>query len=238
MRGYFVYKFFNNRDEVIYIGKTVALENRIKTHFSVNGHLPAICYKETKDIYYTKFENNDEMSIYERYLINLHNPKYNTQFNNNTDFGFTLPDLEWTKYDFEHRTIKESESKKFTIMDLYNEYGLASIETIVEFNVRKYILLNRVELNKKSHLKKLVCIDPYTKECVGLFENTKDASSFANAHFGNIYKAARKGNTCGGYWWKYLYEILNDSGNRSTDDTHAKEALPCESASGQYVSST
>ena len=35
----YVYRFINNNKEIIYIGRTQDIENRIREHFSLSGHL-------------------------------------------------------------------------------------------------------------------------------------------------------------------------------------------------------
>ena len=89
-----VYRFLNKDGEVIYIGKATNLKNRISNH----SHLEESCYKEVEKLEYIELQNTDEMSIYERYLINKHNPKYNIEFKNNASFSFELPEKEWKVY--------------------------------------------------------------------------------------------------------------------------------------------
>ena len=91
----YVYKFINNKDEVIYIGRTKSIKKRINNH----RHLPIECYKNTAKIKYAKLNNKDEAAIYERYLINMISPLYNDQFNNKSNFNFELPILKWENYE-------------------------------------------------------------------------------------------------------------------------------------------
>ena len=42
----FIYRFLDEQNQVIYIGKTINLANRIKSH----NHLPKECYANTKKI--------------------------------------------------------------------------------------------------------------------------------------------------------------------------------------------
>jgi hypothetical protein len=99
----YVYKFLNNKGEIIYIGRTKDMNNRQTSH----NHLSQQCYNETKQIQYIELCSYDEMCIYERYLINKITPKYNTEFNNNSDFSFELPEKEWKVYKKEDKPIKE-----------------------------------------------------------------------------------------------------------------------------------
>lgn len=90
----YVYRFLNDKDEIIYIGRSKNLDKRLYNH----NHLPEECYKEIKRIEYAICKNDDESSICERYFINIFSPKYNTQYNNNSKFNFEIPNLEWNKY--------------------------------------------------------------------------------------------------------------------------------------------
>ena len=90
----YVYRFKNLEGNTIYIGKTEDLKSRLNHH----THLPKECYDEISLIEYSKFNNSDEMSIYERYLINIYSPKYNTQYNNGSNFTFKLEEPNWKVY--------------------------------------------------------------------------------------------------------------------------------------------
>lgn len=90
----YVYRFTNSNNEIIYIGKAKDLKNRISNH----NHLPKQCYEERVKIEYIICLNDDESSIYERYLINKLSPKYNTQYDNKSGFSFELPEKEWIDY--------------------------------------------------------------------------------------------------------------------------------------------
>jgi predicted GIY-YIG superfamily endonuclease len=96
---YNIYKFLNKEGEIIYIGQTSNYKNRLNTHLSKNGHLPKGCYDELEQVLIAPCNNRDEMLIYERYLINLLEPKYNNKLNNNNNFRFKLPELNWFKYE-------------------------------------------------------------------------------------------------------------------------------------------
>lgn len=87
----YVYRFWNNEDEIIYIGRSKNLSNRLNNH----THLPRECYDSVCKVEYCKLTSDDESAIYERYLINKHSPKHNTMLNNGSKFNFDLPEVEW-----------------------------------------------------------------------------------------------------------------------------------------------
>ena len=55
----YVYRFLNDKDEIIYIGRSKNLDKRLYNH----NHLPEECYKEIHKIEYVKLNNNDESSF-------------------------------------------------------------------------------------------------------------------------------------------------------------------------------
>lgn len=94
IKGFFVYRFLDKNQNIIYIGKTNSLNSRIAIHFN-NGHLPNRCYEVVHKIEYIETISISEMNVYEIYLINKHRPFYNRINNNGDSFTFQLPDKEW-----------------------------------------------------------------------------------------------------------------------------------------------
>lgn len=66
---YYVYRFVNVDDVIIYVGKTsMPLESRLKAHV----HLPEACYSQVKRVEFIVCESAAEMAIKEIYYINLY----------------------------------------------------------------------------------------------------------------------------------------------------------------------
>lgn len=108
---YYIYKFLNGTSEIIYIGQTTNIKNRIeRQHFTRHGHLPKECYGEVSTIYYAKLNSKTDMDLYERYLISKHTPKFNI-IHNNGGVTLQLNDPNWTRYE------KES-SKRIYLVNL------------------------------------------------------------------------------------------------------------------------
>lgn len=101
--NYYIYKFVDINDEIIYIGKSKNILNRISQHFK-KGHLQEECYTNTKKIYYHAFNTQMDMDVYEIYYINKYLPKYNTEFKpkstTTSDIYNMLTDIEWNEYKF------------------------------------------------------------------------------------------------------------------------------------------
>lgn len=106
---YYVYKFLDNCGDIIYIGRTKDLEQRMTTHFS-NGHLPQNCYNSVSKVYYTEFDNYADMCMYEIYLINTLKPKFNTQYNKDNSVyvsEFKVPDKKWYRYNIGYSSVSD-----------------------------------------------------------------------------------------------------------------------------------
>lgn len=99
MNLYYVYKFLDYKDSLLYIGKTTtSLEYRFSQHFN-NGHLSKDVYNQVNKILYSECLNRDDMSIKERYLVCNLNPKYNTEYNNDGKLNFIIDDFNWKEFE-------------------------------------------------------------------------------------------------------------------------------------------
>ena len=58
---FFLYRFLDNKGNIIYIGRTNDIRRRmLKEHFTNNTHLPDECYLETEKVEYTEIINESE----------------------------------------------------------------------------------------------------------------------------------------------------------------------------------
>ena len=94
---FYVYKFLDQDNNIIYIGRTTGLERRMKEH-KLNGHLSQECYDKVNKIFYSKLGSNVDMKIYESYYISKYKPIYNEKNKSFGDTKLILPDLEWHEY--------------------------------------------------------------------------------------------------------------------------------------------
>lgn len=84
-----IYRFLNNNNEIIYIGKAIDLKLRLSNH----KHLSEECYKERAKIEYFSLDTKDEMDLAERYLIAKIKPKYNVVFKDR-DINFEIKEFD------------------------------------------------------------------------------------------------------------------------------------------------
>jgi predicted transcriptional regulator len=95
---FYVYKFINKEERIIYIGKTNNIKNRISQHLS-KGHLSQECYNEINHIEYAEIDNKTNCCLYEVYYINKYKPKYNKRHKYEDINIIELPELSWKTLD-------------------------------------------------------------------------------------------------------------------------------------------
>ena len=77
-KKYYIYKMYNNKDELLYIGKTHNLYARMNAHFS-NAILNEQPWKqEVYKVEVIELYNQYDIDIIEIYLIGKEKPKYNS----------------------------------------------------------------------------------------------------------------------------------------------------------------
>lgn len=93
MKEYYIYKYLNKNEEIIYIGLTSRpIKKRIKEHEVEE------LQKETYRIEYAKVKTEADMRMYELYYINKYNPKFNTRDLYVDGNQITLPELNFVPY--------------------------------------------------------------------------------------------------------------------------------------------
>lgn len=150
---FYVYRFLDGDDNVIYIGRTNNLVKRMKEHFSENGHLPSECYESVVKVEFIILNNEIDMNIYELYYINLFKPYYNTKDKKETDTEVNLPSKVWRIYiDHEHNENTYSFNLNL-ITSLKNE-----IRTMVKYKSQKILNNEVVIIDYAQWTKKLESI--------------------------------------------------------------------------------
>lgn len=75
--GYYVYLYYDNNGQVLYLGKTKNLERRFREHFYSNRQQEYEYIKKVYSIQYAEFETEINMCKFESYCIDRYNPIYN-----------------------------------------------------------------------------------------------------------------------------------------------------------------
>ena len=75
----FVYKFISDKNQVLYVGKTVNMDARMKNHFSKKSHLAHTdLYTKVQRIKYITCKSEYEALQKELAYINFYKPRYNS----------------------------------------------------------------------------------------------------------------------------------------------------------------
>lgn len=144
MKEFYVYRFLDKNNKVLYVGRTNNLEKRIASHF-LNKDAQIVKRNErTEHIQYTSFSTKTYSAIYEIFLINLWKPKYNTldKYNETLDESILSSDnLVWEDFStYEISDLKEKIYKK-------NELGF-----VRGFNDNEIDLFEKIEGEKNITL--------------------------------------------------------------------------------------
>lgn len=107
MRGFFVYRFLDKYNNIIYVGRTKNLKSRIACHFSntsINDEYCKMrkgCINKVETIEYIELDSEFDMVLYEIYYISKYKPEYNILdlYDMKPSSKIKFPNLEWKYYD-------------------------------------------------------------------------------------------------------------------------------------------
>ena len=117
----YVYRFIDGKGNIIYIGKTVNMDNRMQSHFT-KGHLPKECYRAVAKIEYLKYKTESDSLIMETYYITKYSPKYNKLGQSRDIPTITFDEKNWKIYkEFKPVQIRDCKPSKLL------KFGLAII---------------------------------------------------------------------------------------------------------------
>lgn len=141
----YVYRFLGNNDEILYVGKTINLNKRMRDHFiSQRDHYAS----DVKKVQYKEYNYQNEMSIYEIYFISEFKPKYNLEFNYGEPLTCVLEcTKEWIDFDLESLKTRKRKVNNEKVSDLVEEY----------IEISKYIFTDN-NLNKLTGLDLMIIL--------------------------------------------------------------------------------
>ena len=128
----YVYRFIDIEGRVIYYGKTLDMQNRMKSHFT-KGHLPKECYQSVAKIEYQKYKTESDALIMETYYITKYSPKYNKLGQSKDTPTIKFDEGNWKVYQVLNRQVEKVK---------YN-YGCLSYILIASLIYGIYYLLSR-----------------------------------------------------------------------------------------------
>lgn len=166
----FLYRFLNNKDETIYIGKTTkALSDRLRQH----KHLTTECYQSINKIKYMELENEGDLHILEIYYINKYLPIYNSGDKSSiiSTIQLVSPPDNWKDFDFKamgidinsHTQREKKEKEKLPTEEILRrqKIGIERAKAEGKYKGRKPIQLDE-ELFKED------CIRWRNGECTAV----------------------------------------------------------------------
>lgn len=139
-KGY-VYRFLDERNRVLYVGKTVQMERRMQQHFSSKSHLArngkGDLYEKVYTIEYIKCKDEFTALQKELYYINLYKPPYNTASKIKQMLDFSDATDKWKVY----RVVRQVSDKQQIENERINKliplvYVASFIAIIVSFLLR------------------------------------------------------------------------------------------------------
>lgn len=189
---FYIYQFYNDKNQLLYIGKTINLVQRFISHFSENNWKS----KEVSRIMYAECKTKTDMDIYEIYYINVLNPRYNISLVNNVVPSFKLEELDFKEYRNELNTSSLNKSYSNIFKSNKPNTDLLITEQRFLFMSLEIILKENIKYNNKN-------LNFYYQVKIPIVDYIKKFNIKAN----NIYDIIR--NLLDSFSMKH-YKINND----------------------------
>ena len=159
-----VYRFVNESNKIIYIGKAKNLKNRLGTKEHKSKHLPDECYKQIALIQYVTFETENDMEFAEKYYIQKYKPKFNSVLANK-QITIEVPALDkrmWFPYyrDIEKIQNQLNSFENNEVIKLSEHYSYVDINT--ELDIFEYVIFYTMIQN--HHIEDYNSYKSYMKE--------------------------------------------------------------------------
>jgi excinuclease ABC subunit C len=163
-----VYRFFNKRGKIIYIGKAKRLRRRVTSYFTGLGKHSRRIYElvsRIHDLQYTVTNNEVEALILENNLIKSHQPRYNIMLKD----GKTYPFIGIRKERFPR--IFVTRKKEADGSDYFGPYTSVGAMNVILDLIRGYIPLRNCNYNLSpdniASGKFRLCMEYHVRNCAG-----------------------------------------------------------------------
>lgn len=137
---FYIYRFLDKENMILYVGKTTNINNRIYAH--IQNHLTwktpekFDLYNNVHKVEFCEVESEYHMNIYEIHYICKYNPLHNIEFKSNNINLFSLPEIIWKPYILKSyingcglyyfhnfkMSIKDINDKLKNDIDFYNDF--------------------------------------------------------------------------------------------------------------------
>lgn len=113
-----IYMFFDGRGEIVYVGKSRALKNRVLSYFQNAGRHPAKTEKlvrTVRDFQTIVTADESEALILENEKIKLHKPKFNIRLKDDKDYPYVRLSVgeAYPRLSFAHRKEKKGDTSRY-----------------------------------------------------------------------------------------------------------------------------
>lgn len=188
-----VYRFINNEDTILYVGKAKNLKNRLSSYFGERKDRlfrTRLMVKNAVRIEFTIVETETDALLLESALIKEHQPRYNVMLKDDKSYTYICIKKEhFPRVFFTRRVIRDGS----TYFGPYTNKGRVQI---IWDLLRQLFPLRTCQLNLAPENiaagKFKVCLEYHIKNCQGPCENYEDEASY-NAKIEQI-KNILKGN--------------------------------------------
>ena len=165
-----VYQYFNDKGEIIYVGKAKNLKRRVSSYFNKDQQSikTKVLVKQIVDLKYIVVDTEQDALLLENSLIKKHQPRYNILLKDDKTYPSICIKNEYFPRVFKTRNIVRDGSK------YYGPYTyLPALRTILELIEQLYPLRNcKLNLSPEAiqQGKYKVCLQYHIKKCKGCCE--------------------------------------------------------------------
>ena len=174
-----VYRFIDETDTILYVGKAKVLRNRVASYFGERkgrAHKTRVMVKNAHRLEFTVVETEADALLLENTLIKKHQPRYNVMLRDDKSYTYICIKNERFPRVFITRNVVKDGS---TYFGPYT--SKARIKTILELIKQLFPLrtcyLNLSKTNIEANKFK-VCLEYHIKNCLGPCENLEDEESY------------------------------------------------------------
>ncbi len=174
-----IYQYFNNKNEIIYVGKAKNLKKRVSSYFNKihDSAKTQVLVRQINDIKYIVVPTEQDALLLENSLIKKHQPRYNILLKDDKTYPSICLKNEHFPRIFKTRNIVRDGSKYFGPYTYY-----PAMKTVLEL-VHNIYQLRTCNLNLTPESirqgKFKVCLQYHIKKCKGCCEGLQPEEDYA-----------------------------------------------------------
>ena len=161
------YQFFNDKAEIIYVGKAKNLKRRVASYFKkdIPENKTKVLVKQIRDIKYLVVETEEEALLLENNLIKQYRPRYNVLLKDDKTYPYIIVKNEYFPRVFQTRNVIKDGSVYFgPYASVYTaKTMLQMIKSIYKLRTCKYPL----SPDAIAQCKYKICLEYHIKQCNG-----------------------------------------------------------------------